>query len=108
MAVYLQSRAQSTPQPTTPKAPAARISLQVATQGAKVYERQCLQCHGEQGAGVTTASGDSVKARLPSSVLVRPGDQVGLVFRGERLSLFERTTGRALRTSLHDEVAAHG
>lgn len=57
---------------------------------------------------VATAEGASLKARLPSSLAVRPGDQVGLVFRSERLSLFERTTGRALRTSLHDGGAAHG
>jgi hypothetical protein len=33
---------------------------------------------------------------------------VGLALRGERLSLFERASGRALRTSLHDAEAARG
>lgn len=79
MAVYLQSRAQSTPQPTTPKAPAARISLQVATQGAKVYERQCLQCHGEQGAGVTTSSGEVAYPALAGNRAVLLSDPTNLV-----------------------------
>jgi multiple sugar transport system ATP-binding protein len=57
---------------------------------------------------VTTAGGASLKARLPSGLPVRAGDQVGLAFRGERLSLFERATGRALRTRLHDEGDARG
>ena len=84
MAVYLQSRAQNTPPPTTPqpttaKAPAARISLQVATQGAKVYERQCLQCHGEQGAGVTTASGEVAYPALAGNRAVLLSDPTNLV-----------------------------
>ena len=79
MAVYLQSRAQSTPQPTTAKAPAARISLQVATQGAKVYERQCLQCHGEQGAGVTTSSGEVAYPALAGNRAVLLSDPTNLV-----------------------------
>jgi mono/diheme cytochrome c family protein len=79
MAVYLQSRAQNTPQPTTAKAPAARISLQVATQGAKVYERQCLQCHGEQGAGVTTASGEVAYPALAGNRAVLLSDPTNLV-----------------------------
>ena len=84
MAVYLQSRAQNTPppnmpQPTTAKAPAARISLQVATQGAKVYERQCLQCHGEQGAGVTTTSGEVAYPALAGNRAVLMSDPTNLV-----------------------------
>lgn len=79
MAVYLQSRAQNTPQPTTAKTPTARISLQVATQGAKVYERQCLQCHGEQGAGVTTASGEVAYPALAGNRAVLLSDPTNLV-----------------------------
>ena len=79
MTVYLQSRAQSTPQPQTTKAPAARISLQVATQGAKVYERQCLQCHGEQGEGVQTASGEVAYPALAGNRAVLLNDPTNLV-----------------------------
>ncbi|MCA3132789.1 MAG: ABC transporter ATP-binding protein [Betaproteobacteria bacterium] len=61
-----------------------------------------------QIATLTTAGGASLKARLPSALPVRPGEQVGLALRGERLSLFERASGRALRTSLHDAEAARG
>ena len=78
MAVYLQSRAQSTAQPTA-KNQAARISLQVATQGAKVYEKQCLQCHGEQGEGVKTASGEVAYPALAGNRAVLLNDPTNLV-----------------------------
>jgi mono/diheme cytochrome c family protein len=79
MAVYLQSRAQSTPQPAPIAPTPTRISLQVATQGAKVYERQCLQCHGEQGAGVKTASGEVAYPALVSNRAVLLKDPTNLV-----------------------------
>lgn len=78
MAVYLQSRAQSTAQPTA-KNQAARISLQVATQGAKVYENQCLQCHGEQGEGVKTASGEVAYPALAGNRAMLLNDPTNLV-----------------------------
>jgi len=55
---------------------------------------------------VTTAHGQ-VRARLPSTAKVATGEQVGLTFLGERLSLFDETSGRALKTALHDG-AGHG
>jgi multiple sugar transport system ATP-binding protein len=56
---------------------------------------------------LSAVDGAGLKARLPSDVKVRAGDQVGLAFHGERLSLFDGRSGRALRTRLHAE-AAHG
>jgi mono/diheme cytochrome c family protein len=83
MAVYLQSRAQSTPQARSQAKMAenkpSRITLQVANQGAKVYERQCLQCHGEQGAGMTTASGDVAYPALAGNRAVLLKDPTNLV-----------------------------
>jgi multiple sugar transport system ATP-binding protein len=35
------------------------------------------------------------------------GEQVGLAFLGERLSIFDKGSGRALRSALHDG-ATHG
>jgi multiple sugar transport system ATP-binding protein len=55
---------------------------------------------------VTTEHGP-LKARLPANVRVADGDTVGLAFRGERLSLFEKASGRAIRTAL-GEGGAHG
>jgi multiple sugar transport system ATP-binding protein len=55
---------------------------------------------------LTTGRG-MLKARLPSETPARPGEQVGLDFRPEKLSLFDKTSGRALRSVLHEE-AAHG
>jgi mono/diheme cytochrome c family protein len=79
MSVYLQSRAQSTPQTAADAPQPARISLQVATQGAKVYERQCLQCHGEQGEGVKTASGEVAYPALAGNRAVLLKDPTNLV-----------------------------
>ena len=58
---------------------------------------------------VTTDRG-TVKARLPSTLPARPGEQVGLVFRPEKLSLFAGTSGRAIRSTLHEAGlgGAHG
>ena len=79
MAVYLQSRAQSTPQPAPTTTKPSRISLQVATQGAKVYERQCLQCHGEHGEGIPTASGEVAYPALAGNRAVLLNDPTNLV-----------------------------
>jgi multiple sugar transport system ATP-binding protein len=43
-----------------------------------------------------------VKARTGSEIVVRPGSNIGLGFKAERLSLFDRKSGRAIRTELHD------
>jgi multiple sugar transport system ATP-binding protein len=62
---------------------------------------------------VVTARG-RVRARLPSDRSVSIGEQVGLALRPERLSLFDKASGRALRSALHDAApqrrreVAHG
>jgi multiple sugar transport system ATP-binding protein len=48
-----------------------------------------------------------VKARLSSSLPVAVGDTVGLEFRPEKLSLFRKSTGKAIRTALHDGAIRH-
>ena len=55
---------------------------------------------------VDTAHGQ-VKARLPADIAVNPGENVGLAFRGEKLSLFDKSSGRAIHTALIDG-ARHG
>ena len=55
---------------------------------------------------VETADG-IVKARVPADLPVRPGETVGLALNAARLSLFERASGRAIRTATRDG-AAHG
>ncbi len=49
----------------------------------------------------------TVRARLSADVVVQRGERVGLDFRPEKLSLFDKTTGRAVRTAL-TEGGAHG
>ena len=56
---------------------------------------------------LATAAGATVKARIAADRRVYPGEHTGLMFRPGKLSLFDRTSGRALRTALHDE-GAHG
>jgi len=56
---------------------------------------------------LATAQGTLVKARVPSEMRVRPGETTGLEFRSEKLSLFQRASGRVLRSALHERVA-HG
>ncbi len=50
---------------------------------------------------VTTSQG-RIKARLPARENVRAGETIGLSFMGERLSLFDKASGRAIRSALHD------
>jgi multiple sugar transport system ATP-binding protein len=57
---------------------------------------------------LTLADGrTTLRARVRSGLPVRAGDQVGLRLAADRLSLFSRADGRALRSALHDG-AAHG
>jgi mono/diheme cytochrome c family protein len=83
MAIYLQSQAQRANQPAPDAAKlassSATVSAQVATQGAKVYERQCLQCHGEQGEGLKTASGEVAYPALAGNRAVLLQDPTNLV-----------------------------
>jgi multiple sugar transport system ATP-binding protein len=53
---------------------------------------------------VTTVQGATLKARVSSEVAVRPGDHTGLTFRPEKLSVFEKGSGRVLRSALHQEA----
>ena len=50
---------------------------------------------------ITTARGN-VKARVASEANVRQGEQVGLSFQADKMSIFDAVSGRALRTALHD------
>jgi len=46
-----------------------------------------------------------VKARLSADVPARIGETVGLALRPEKLSLFDKASGKVLRTALHDAAA---
>jgi len=49
---------------------------------------------------VDTAHGQ-LKARIPASARVAPGESVGLALDSARLTLFDAATGRAIRSALH-------
>jgi multiple sugar transport system ATP-binding protein len=55
---------------------------------------------------LTTTHG-TLKARAPSSLDVRAGDQVGIELRSDRVVLFDADSGRALRSALYEGVT-HG
>jgi multiple sugar transport system ATP-binding protein len=55
---------------------------------------------------VTTRYG-ALKARSPANISFRTGESVGLDFRPDTLSIFDKGSGRAIRTALH-EGGAHG
>jgi multiple sugar transport system ATP-binding protein len=50
---------------------------------------------------INTAEGQ-IRARLSSDVAINPGDQLGLAFRPEKLSIFARASGLAVASALHD------
>ncbi len=51
-----------------------------------------------------SAPNGQIKARIPSARSVRTGDTVGLTFTAFTLALFDKASGRALRTSANAEV----
>jgi multiple sugar transport system ATP-binding protein len=46
-----------------------------------------------------------LKARIPANTPVRVGEHVGLTFMGDKLSVFDKASGHAIRSALHDGVA---
>jgi multiple sugar transport system ATP-binding protein len=55
---------------------------------------------------LTTGHG-TLRARLPAETPVRRGERVGLEFRREKLSLFDKASGKAVHTALFEGVS-HG
>ena len=50
---------------------------------------------------VETADG-MIKARVPADMTLSMGEPVGLSLNGARLSIFDKASGRAVRTAIHD------
>jgi multiple sugar transport system ATP-binding protein len=51
----------------------------------------------------------AARARLSADLYLRPGEQVGLRLVPDRLSIFDKASGRAIRTALHTQTGgAHG
>ena len=53
----------------------------------------------------TTAQGATLRAKLGVDVPAQRGDQVGLAFDAAQVSLFDKASGRALRTARYDTAA---
>ncbi len=98
----------------TRTAPTWRSACAPSTSNSPATARCAPQVFGVEYLGTTQivtlqlADGTRLKARVPSTVPARAGDQTGLRLRSERLTLFRRGDGRALRSALHESKAAHG
>ena len=58
---------------------------------------------------VTVATeGGQIKVRAASDLVYSVGEQVGLTFDEKTITLFDKTTGRALRSALNEEVLGNG
>jgi multiple sugar transport system ATP-binding protein len=57
---------------------------------------------------IKTESGKTMRARVSSSVPLKTGERVSLGFKGARLSLFDKASGKALPTARHDNRNAAG
>lgn len=49
-----------------------------------------------------------LKARVDSAQVAKVGEKVGLSFTPNKVTLFDESTGRALRSDLNDKVLSHG
>jgi multiple sugar transport system ATP-binding protein len=57
--------------------------------------------HGTMQIVTVKVPGTQVKVKVPASRHITAGEQVGLAFLEDRLSLFDKTSGRAIRSGLH-------
>lgn len=57
---------------------------------------------------VLDTSYGEIKARVDANHSVAVGDQVGIAFTADTITLFEKDSGAAIRSDLNDEVLAHG
>jgi len=111
--IVLQGARVAVPELREDVAPAA-LALGVRPEHIRFDDASTLRgsVYGSEYLGTTqivaveTADG-IIKARIAADVPVRTGETVGLAFNGARLSLFEKASGRAIRTGLH-EGASHG
>ena len=56
---------------------------------------------------VETADG-MIKARVPADMRLAMGEPVGLALNGARLSIFDKASGRVVRSAIHDGSRQHG
>ena len=56
---------------------------------------------------IVTPNGE-IKARTGSEIPVKEGEHVGLEFNGNTLTVFDASTGLALRSAANERVLGHG
>ena len=76
--------------------------------GGMRAEVQTLEYLGTTQIVVLKSEYGEIKARVDSTVGVSVGDNVGLDFNSSTVTLFDQSTGRAIRSELNEEVLQHG
>ncbi len=82
--------------------------IQLSDQGDMRAEILALEYLGTTQIVVLNSEYGELKARVDAALPVAVGDQVAIHFRADTITLFDRGSGRAVRSSLNDGVFAHG
>ena len=82
--------------------------IQLADTGSLRAQVLTLEYLGTTQIVVLKTEFGELKARVDSSIRVNVGDSVGLQFNSNTVTLFDRTSGRAIRSELNEEVLQRG
>ena len=82
--------------------------IRLSTDGAYRGEVLAVEYLGTTQIITIASPNGELKARIPSDQPAKAGETVGISFVGESVSLFDKATGRALRSELNEGVLAHG
>jgi multiple sugar transport system ATP-binding protein len=111
--IVVQGAAVGVPEVREDVAPAG-MALGIRPEHIRFDDRSALRgaIYGTEYLGTTQivtvqTANAMVKARVPAEIRLAAGDTVGLSLNAARLSLFEKGSGRAIRTALYDG-AQHG
>ena len=83
-------------------------NVALSTDGAYRAEVLATEYLGTTQIVTLRAANGEIKARIGASETVRAGEHVGVSFDPGTVTLFDRATGRALRSSLNEGVIGHG
>ena len=82
--------------------------VQLSDSGSIRAEVVALEYLGTSQIVVLQSQHGELKARIDSSIPVTVGDQTGLSFNADTITLFDQADGRALRSTLNDGAFSYG
>ena len=82
--------------------------VQLSDSGSLRAEVVALEYLGTSQIVVLRSQHGELKARIDSSIPVTVGDQTGLSFNADTITLFDQADGRALRSTLNDGAFSYG